>query len=434
MKAILGCWLLCLAAALRDDEETVFKYVSEKANETFREPSGFLSFPYLVPAGPYEQLWDWDSVFMGVGLLPFGSAPYLAGSMKNFLSHTNLTTGEVEGCLTPDGSSGTIYHAKPVVIHGAWLAAKATGDYAQFLAFQPQMMALLGYWDRTRLDTPTGLYVWHDQLESGADNLPTSPCPSPRSDCWDEKSDAFTLASTDIMSFLHREHEAYALFCDTWANNVEASNSSGVDKAMLLSHAQASRDTADRIREAIDKYLWTTRGDEASSSLLPESATGLYLAYNVSAGARVNNRVYLLALPLFANLSTPQQAALSLASLASPDMLSDYGVRSTSSLDPSYNNDNIIVPYSNWQGPVWVVANALLAYGAAKFGQLDLGMEIAERMVHTLAEDLAQTGTWHESYSAETGQGLAANGFLSWNTLGATLLKNLREGIDPFEL
>jgi alpha,alpha-trehalase len=40
-------------------------------------------------------------------------------------------------------------------------------------------------------------------------------------------------------------------------------------------------------------------------------------------------------------------------------MLSRYGVRSLAQDDPDYNNECMIVPYSNWQGPVWVVANYL---------------------------------------------------------------------------
>jgi hypothetical protein len=94
----------------------------------------------------------------------------------------------------PSGSTGTIYHAKPVVIQGAWLAAKATNNTEQFMQFQPQMKALLDYWDRTRKDNDTGLYVWHDQLESGADNLPISECPSKLSPCWNETASAFTIS------------------------------------------------------------------------------------------------------------------------------------------------------------------------------------------------------------------------------------------------
>lgn len=77
---------------------------------------------------------------------------------------------------------------------GAWLAAKATGNTAQFHPFAgvcvclsvcvtrcivrasgdnvhvvliDKMKALLRYWDKQRLDPSTGLYTWYDQLESG---------------------------------------------------------------------------------------------------------------------------------------------------------------------------------------------------------------------------------------------------------------------------
>eukprot|EP00966_Prymnesium_polylepis_P007029 162086-Prymnesium_polylepis.1 len=63
-----------------------------------------------------------------------------------------------------------------------------------------------------------GLYVWHDQMESGADNLVTSRCPSKVAFwCWNEAKDADTLASVDLQLFLAREHEAYALFLRSWS-------------------------------------------------------------------------------------------------------------------------------------------------------------------------------------------------------------------------
>ena len=115
-----------------DDEALVESYVAQFGNLTFREPSGALKYKYLVPGGFYQQLWDWDSMFTGIALLQYGSAPYLAGSMKNFFSQVNLTDGTVKGCLTPEGASQTIYHAKPVLIQGALVAAKHTKNFDQY--------------------------------------------------------------------------------------------------------------------------------------------------------------------------------------------------------------------------------------------------------------------------------------------------------------
>ena len=61
---------------------------------------------------------------MGVALVDYGSIPYFTGTFMNFLDHTNITNGEVQGCITPKGSDGVIYHAKPVVLQGAWLSTK----------------------------------------------------------------------------------------------------------------------------------------------------------------------------------------------------------------------------------------------------------------------------------------------------------------------
>jgi hypothetical protein len=87
----------------------------------------------------------------------------------------------VKGCLTPEGASPAIYHAKPVIIQGALIAANAQGDFEQFRPFLPQMEALDHYWETISKDAETGLFTWHDQLESGSDNLVTSqvPCAFP---------------------------------------------------------------------------------------------------------------------------------------------------------------------------------------------------------------------------------------------------------------
>ena len=50
-------------------QQMVYSHVQQSAHLTFREPAGVLKFKYLVPAGPYNQMWDWDSLFMGVAML-----------------------------------------------------------------------------------------------------------------------------------------------------------------------------------------------------------------------------------------------------------------------------------------------------------------------------------------------------------------------------
>jgi hypothetical protein len=250
------------ARAITPDEALCRTHTAANANATWRRPSGVLSFPYLVPAGPYAQCWDWDSVFLGVATLPWGSRPNLAGSMMNFFSSTNLTDGSVTGCLTPtlptvcsssSAEHDALVHAKPILIQGAWLAASAPGgDPHSFERFAPAMQALLAYWDRpTRRDNATGLRVWHDQMESGADNCVLSQCPNRRSPCWTD-SQAFSLASADVMTLLQREHLAFSLFTEAWSELSRTESDSKLYRALAAKH----RVQADALTTELNNNLW----------------------------------------------------------------------------------------------------------------------------------------------------------------------------------
>ena len=90
--------------------------------------------------------------------------------------------------------------------------------------------------------------------------------------------------------------------------------------------------------------------------------------------------------------------------------------------------------YSNWRGPVWINVNAIMAYTLKAAGLGPAAAALADTVVHTLAQDIRESATWHEAYSSSNGSGLAAPGFLSWNTLGADLQENVAMGVDPFDL
>lgn len=297
------------------------------------------------------------------------------------------------------------------------------GNFSQFKRFEPQMQAVLEYWQTTRRDPRTGLHVWHDQLETGCDDLVISTCPSPYSACWNPAWHQLTISAPDLLTFLHREHMAFAQFSRAWATAAAAEGPTAVvgriEQARLERQAATHEGYAQTVADRLNDLLWA--GD-----------LGHYVAYNTTAQARVNSRVFLMALPLWAGLANASQAATVTAAVMAGDMLSAYGVRSTSSADPRYTNGNFIVPYSNWRGPIWVNANTMLALGFNCYNYTTLAGAIGARVVAALASDIRATGTWHECYSAGNGSGLAAPGFLSWDTLGAVLLGNLRNRTDPF--
>ena len=65
-----------------------------------------------------------------------------------------------------------------------------------------------------------------------------------------------------------------------------------------------------------------------------------------------------------------------------------------------YCAQNMIDPYSNWRGPIWVISNVLLSYGMAQYGYSTQAAAVASSVVSVLAADLNTTATWHECYDS----------------------------------
>ena len=148
------------------------------------------------------------------------------------------------------------------------------------------------------------------------------------------------------------------------------------------------------------------KNQSCSKSLAFDDSLGYYIAFNRT--ERVTNRVDVMGFPMWANISSGIQAHKLRVEILKSDMLSPFGIRSTSALDPRYNNINEIKPYSNWEGPVWVNANAVLTYGLSKYGYRKDAIDIAKRVVQTLANDAENQGTWHEGYDSENGKGVGS--------------------------
>lgn len=188
--------------------------------------------------------------------------------------------------------------------------------------------------------------------------------------------------------------------------------------------------SAAALNTALQTYLWS-------------EAHGYFAAYNTSAMATIDAKTHLLAFPVFAgpSLVSATQAARVWSAVSTPDMLSEYGIRSASKSDPRFTNADYVTPYSNWRGPIWINTNALIAYGLASADQTAAALDIAGRLLKVLAKGLrddpagAKAGTaWRECYNSETGAGLAAPGFLNWNMLAAFLPSAIRSGQNPFVL
>ena len=76
------------------------------------------------------------------------------------------------------------------------------------------------------------------------------------------------------------------------------------------------------------------------------------------------------------------------------------------------------------------MSNYLVFRGLMKQGRRSEAMVLAERTAALFADDIRRTGTIHEYYHTETGEGICNGDFLNWNLLVLTMQKELRTGRD----
>jgi alpha,alpha-trehalase len=116
------------------------------------------------------------------------------------------------------------------------------------------------------------------------------------------------------------------------------------------------------------------------------------------------------------------------------EMWAAHGGRSLAANDPEYNNVNMIKPYSNWQGPVWPIANYLYVHGLLHYGFREQALELSARIIGLCLDDVRASGGMHENYHADTGEPLAAPGFIGWNLLVTQMTDEVISQRNPFEI
>ena len=96
---------------------------------------------------------------------------------------------------------------------------------------------------------------------------------------------------------------------------------------------------------------------------------------------------------------------------------------------------NTIIPFSNWQGPVWPIANYFYFVALLQHGFRQEAAELVRRLTRLYLRDIAFCGSLHENYCAETGASLAPSaaqskqglegGFVGWNLLLQDMIEML---------
>lgn len=378
------------------------------APQTIRNADGYIKQPYLIPAGYYPQMWDWDGFFIGLHWANQNpaDAKYLRDWAVSFANSAD-SDGYVAGCITPKGPRPLFgkFAMKPFLAQGALVAAERLQDDSWIKPIWPAMQRIVAYRERTQFDTRWGLWFWDNAMQSGADN---------NAALTNDPKDRSAILAVDASVWAMREYSAMAVLAHRLGHPDEA---------------KAYRAKANATRRAILKNLWQ-----------PQEA--IFLNRRRDTGAWVRVIGWSSFLPLADGLLAPADARRMIREhLLNPDeMQSEFGFRSLAKSDPAYNNEAIINPYSNWRGPIWMNANFVHWIALRRYGYRAEARWLAVTLAGMLHRDIAQWGSMHEDYDAETGAGLAPTpaqspgdkfaGFVGWNLLAEDMLQCEAGGSD----
>jgi len=367
-----------------------------------KPPKGILKHEYLVPAGPYFQLFDWDMYFMGVALSYDGVGKPVANSVEDFLEFVDEYAnwpGYAPREIAPDALWALPEMCKPFLAQAAVRASRTMGDYQWLLrpngdskkTNYAKLGDMLRFWEDTRR-APDGFFLWYNGVESGVDNNPAvSDVP------------AQVTEGVDLQCYLDREYRAMAVLAAKLGKRQDA------DK-----YKAKADDLAARVRDK----MWS-------------EADGMFLNLDARTGRPVRIKTWTNFTPLWPGIATPAQAERMIKDyiLNPNEFWCDYGLRTLGPGEPSYN------PKSGyWRGPVWVLSNYLVMHGLMNYGYKSEARELAQRTVKLLVDDIGKTGGMNENYDPENGAPAAGGHFLSWNLLSEHMMEEAENGSDPTAL
>lgn len=398
MVAVFG---ICAASAQQSEISRRFAKYGFKKN-IVKPPGGILKHEYMVPAGPYTQLFDWDTYFMGVALSYDGVGEPLQNSAKDFLDLTDANWGSrgyTPREIETDALDALPQMCKPFLAQMALRASQTLNNYdwlrepssSTGATYYQKLADTLAFWDLARR-SPDGFFRWFNGVESGVDNNPAVS---------DDPADV--TEGVDLQCYIYREYLAMAILSSKLG-----------DESDSKAYQQKARELAERVRTK----MWSAAD---ASFLNIDSRTGKF----------VHIETWTNLVPLWVGIATKGQADQVIrAHVLNPhEYWSPNGIRTIAATEPLYN------PRSGyWRGPVWVLSNYMVMHGLLNYGYKKEAAQLARETVDVLLRDLRKTGGMNENYNPETGEPDAAGHFVSWDLLAEHMVEEAQSGADPASL
>jgi hypothetical protein len=127
-RAIVSLCLLCLATGTatlaQNDTDQLARFIAEHGlkRDIVKPPNGILLHEYIVPDGPYFQLFDWDMYFMSAALSYDKVSTPIEGSIEDFLAFVDEFanwTGYTPREIAPDALWALPEMCKPFLAQAA---------------------------------------------------------------------------------------------------------------------------------------------------------------------------------------------------------------------------------------------------------------------------------------------------------------------------
>jgi alpha,alpha-trehalase len=366
--------------------------------------------PARSTVGHYLEMYDWDACHFAQVSHLLGLPDLAPDVVLNFLS-----LQEADGHIPRTVSPGRIWdkgdQAKPFLCQTLAQYLKANRDkVAEILTAEVlgKLHLYLRYFQSHRQHA-SGLYRWRNVLESGVDDnlaliYPTEAARDENKDLG--KYPDGEIIAVDASTYIACEFKAFS-----WL----AKHAGRADLAVEY------KGKAKALKGLIEEKLW----DEELS---------IYVNYHAETGSHVRMRSWTGLTPVLMGIARKDRAKACIKDnvLSKKHFLRPGGVVSHAVSERLHNQSprglygrNMV---SNWQGPVWVLVNALACRGMLKYGERAGAIKVAKRMLATMEADVRDNKTLHENYHAQSGAPLFAPDFMSWNALAMEMIALVREG------
>ena len=392
-------------------KKLITDYATSNYKKMFREPSGILNHPFIVPGASYsDSLWDWDSWLTNIAIRQIfvnngeenDFCGYERGCVINFLEHTR-ESGCTPHLLTP--TRDTIDEApefssnthKPVLAqHVAFILKSNPDDISWFEPYIGKLDKFLkGYMKHQKHEN--GLYFWLDDAGIGVDNDPCTFYRPPKSS-----------GSIFLNCLMYKELQAMNYICELFSKSDLSEFYKAQTTELLNSIRENCWDERDGFYYSVDLNLYPIDLNNVLHQGCPRHWDCLIQRIGSWSGF----------LAMWAGIATPEQAErmVKLHLADENSFNSKYGVRTLSKYEKMY----IIKKSGNpscWLGPIWGISNYMVFRGLVNYGFTAEAKTLAEKTIELFGSDIENQGCMSEYYHPDTGESMNNPGFQNWNLL-----------------